>query len=247
MELPAAEYEALRERIRGELALRLAPGGVQEGGRELAARIEHTCLRPEATRNEIEQLCAEAKRYEMGGVCVAPAWLALAVSALRDSPVRVAAVVGFPHGDTLATVKRQEAAECLKLGADDLDMVIALGAATSGNWTVVGDEVSAVAELAHAAGARVKAIVECGRLTPERAAEAARVCAAAGADFIKTATGFGPRAVTEADVRQLRAAAPAGVGIKAAGGIRTRAQAEALVRAGADRIGSSAGVALVTG
>lgn len=236
-ELPPDEFRALVRQIAQAVGARPAAAPARS---DIAAVMEHSLLRPDASAEEITRLCGEAAAWGCAAVCVNPAWVARAAAALRGTPVRVAATVGFPLGASTTTAKRAEAAECLKLGADDLDVVIALGALKSGADTLVRAELRGIVELAHAAGAQVKAILEMGLLT---AGEKARVCALAleaGVDFVKTSTGFGDAGTAQlADVAQLRAAAEGRAGVKAAGGIRTLAQAQALLGAGATRLGTS--------
>ncbi len=213
--------------------------------RQAAAVIDHTLLRPDATRAQIMQLCQEAERYDFTAVCVQPCWVAECIRLLHATPVKVASVVAFPHGCTLATSKRLEAAELLRIGADELDMVLNVGALKSGNRALIEQEIRSVAELAHAAGALVKVIVETPVLTREEKLLAAEIALFAGADFVKTCTGFGPGGATIEDVALLRSALGARAGVKAAGGIRSASQLQALLQAGATRIGTSASVSIL--
>lgn len=242
IELPADDYRALVSDIARAVAAS-APAPAPSGS--LAGMIDATLLRPDATAADIDQLCDDAARHGFAAVCVNPVWVARAAARLRPTPVRVAAVVGFPLGANGAAVKQFEAAECLKLGADELDVVMDLGALKSGADATVEAELSTIVNLAHAAGARVKAILELGLLTGEEKARAARLALAAGADFLKTSTGFSTPESTPADVALLHQLAAGRAGIKASGGIRTRAQAEALVAAGATRLGTSHALDLV--
>ena len=245
LELPPSEYRALVKAIEQAIAQTAAPPAALAPLRQatasagLAAAIEHTLLAPGATAAQIAQLCAEAEAWGCAAVCVNPAWVAQAAVRLRPTPVRVVATLAFPMGATLATVKRAEAAECLKLGADDLDMVINLGALQSGADTQVREDIRGVVELAHAAGAQVKAILETGLLTQAQKVRACELALEAGADFVKTSTGFGPSGATVADVELLRATVGDRARVKASGGIRTLAQAQALLAAGATRLGTS--------
>ncbi|HWG36531.1 MAG TPA: deoxyribose-phosphate aldolase [Terriglobales bacterium] len=225
------EYRELVETIAREL--QPMPAG------ELAAALEPTLLAADATAAQVDQLCRDAAAWGVPAVCVNPYRVAQAANALRGTAVAVAAVVGFPLGAALPTSKRDEAACCLALGADELDLMINLGALKSGADAIVEDEIAAVAELAHGAGARLKVILELPKLDPEEIARAGAAALAAGADYLKTSTGFGTRAATAADVRTLLGVAQNRARIKAAGGIRTRAHAEALLAAGASRIGTS--------
>lgn len=242
VDLAPEAYEALVSDILA--AMRPKPAAVPAAG-NLAAAIEATLLDPDVTAGQVDRLCDDAAAWGAAAVCVPPVWLAHAAARLRPTPVRVAAVVGFPLGANGAAVKQFEAAECLKLGADELDVVMDLGALKSGADATVEAELSTIVNLAHAAGARVKAILELGLLTGEEKARAARLALAAGADFLKTSTGFSTPETTPADVALLHQLAAGRADIKASGGIRTRAQAEALVAAGATRLGTSHALDLV--
>ena len=213
--------------------------------RDLAARIDHTLLLPGATAAEVRALCDEARRFGFAAVCVTSSRVALAAACLRGSGVLVAAVVGFPHGSALAEAKACEARLAVRLGAGEIDMVANLGALADGDWAAVHDDVRAVVD---AAGGRpVKVILETGALTQEQKIAGAVLARLAGAAFVKTSTGFGPGGATVVDVRLLRRVVGPAMGVKASGGIRTAAQARALLDAGATRIGTSSGVEMVTG
>ncbi len=247
VELPPNEYRALIQAIEQAIgqaaaapaAATAAPLPLPTAARGLAAAIEHTLLAPDATAAQIAQLCAEAEAWGCAAVCVNPAWVAAAAARLRPTPVRVVATVAFPLGAAPTAVKRAEAAECLKLGADELDMVINLGALLGGADSQVRADIRGVVELAHAAGAPVKAILETGLLSQAHKVRACELALEAGVDFVKTATGFGPGGATVADVALLRATVGDRAGVKASGGIRTLAQAQALLAAGASRLGTS--------
>jgi deoxyribose-phosphate aldolase len=214
------------------------------GPEPLARRIEHTLLKPEAGRLELEALCDEALRLGVHGVCVNGAWTALCAKRVAGTPLAVVTVVGFPLGAAAPAAKACEAHRAVADGAVELDTVIALGHAKAGEWRAVEDDLRAVVD---AAGpARVKAILETAALTPAEIASACRAAAAAGAAFVKTSTGFHPAGgASVAAVRLMREAVGSGIGIKASGGIRTRAAALQMVAAGADRIGTSAAAALL--
>jgi deoxyribose-phosphate aldolase len=214
---------------------------------ELAKRIDHTLLRPTGTCADIERLCEEALQYHFASVCIQPCWLKIAVRHLEGSDVAVGTVVGFPLGANMPAIKLYEAEQALAAGATELDMVIALPALKSGDWRTVHHEIEQIASLCRSAkpAAVLKAIIECCYLTPEEKIQATRVVAESGADFVKTSTGFGEGGATVEDVRLLRAAAPPALKVKAAGGIRTLSLALELLRAGADRIGTSSGVTLL--
>jgi len=211
----------------------------------LAALIDHTLLAADATPARIERLCAEARAHAFAAVCVNGAHVRLAAGRLTGSTVAVCAVVGFPLGAMATRAKVEEARLALDDGARELDMVLALGALKAGDDAGVVRDVAGVAELAHAGGARVKVILETGLLAADEVERAARLAVAGGADFVKTSTGFGPRGASLEDVRRLRAAVGPEVGVKASGGVRTRAFALELLEAGATRLGTSAGVELV--
>jgi deoxyribose-phosphate aldolase len=208
----------------------------------VARVIEHTLLRPDATRDEIKQLCREASEYGFSAVCVQPCWTALAVANLHLSPVKVASVVGFPQGATLSTAKRLEAIEILRLGADELDMVLNIGALKSGERALVASDIRGVVEAAHDSGALVKVILETALLTRDEKVLACELAVAASADFVKTSTGFASGGATVEDVALLRATVGDRAGVKAAGGIRTAADLIAMLSAGADRIGTSSSI-----
>ena len=211
----------------------------------LAACLDHTLLRPDATAAQVAQLCREAAAHHLAAVCVPPCYVAAAAAALAGSGVAVCTVVGFPLGYATTAAKRAEAEIALADGAIELDMVINISALKSGDDAAVQADVAALADLCHAHGALLKSILETALLDEAEIARAAGLCAAAGADFVKTSTGFASRGASVADVLLLRRVLPAHVRIKAAGGIRTRAAALALVAAGADRLGSSNSLTLL--
>lgn len=211
----------------------------------LAAVIDHTLLKPEATRGQIESLCAEAIRYRFACAMVNPVWVSAAVGALSGTGIPVGVVVGFPLGASLVSTLRQEAAALIRLGARELDMVIPIGQLKSGNHHAVHHAIHAVAIVAHHHGALLKVILETALLTVEEKLRAAEIAIQAGADFLKTSTGFASGGATPADVALLRGVAGARCGVKASGGIRTLADVRALLEAGANRIGASASVAIV--
>ncbi|HEX4003486.1 MAG TPA: deoxyribose-phosphate aldolase [Candidatus Acidoferrales bacterium] len=209
----------------------------------MAKIIDHTQLKPEATAAQILRLCDEAKEYAFGAVMLNPCHIELAHSRLQGSGVKVGTVIGFPLGATLASVKRFEAAEALKLGAAEIDMVQNVGALKSGNRELVSSEIRALAELAHERGALLKVILEMGLLTEEEKVLACELSERAGADFVKTSTGFLCGGATVQDVGLMRRTVK--IGVKASGGIRTAADAKAMIEAGAGRLGTSAGVSIV--
>lgn len=213
--------------------------------RAVAAVIDHTLLAPDTTAAEIEQLCREAAHFGFAAVAIQPAWVALATSLLHDTPVKVCAAIGFPHGASTTSVKRFEAAEALRLGADELDMVMNIGALKSGERGRVQADMAGVAELAHAAGAILKVILETSLLSDAEKVLACEIALTAGADFVKTSTGFSSGGATVEDVALMRKTVGNRAGVKASGGIRSAQQAAALLRAGADRIGTSASVVIL--
>ncbi len=207
----------------------------------LARYIDHTLLKPQATPQDMENLCRTARRWNFAAACVPPVYVALAADLLAGSPVRVCTVVGFPLGNTTTTAKVYETIQALHDGAEEIDMVLPIGLLKAGRDDRVYQDIVAVVETAHAAGALVKVILETGLLTEAEIVRACRLAKAAGADFVKTSTGFGPRGASVEDVRLMRATVGPDMGVKAAGGIRTYRQALAMLSAGADRIGASAG------
>jgi deoxyribose-phosphate aldolase len=212
---------------------------------ELARLIDHTLLKPEATRADIERLCDEALQYEFASVCLNACYVAQAAQALRGSQVHVCAVVGFPLGATLASVKVFEANEAMRLGAREIDMVIDLGALKSGDDAAVEADIRAVAEAAHRSGAICKAIIEAGLLSGDEKVRACRAALNAGADFVKTSTGFGHGGATVEDVQLMRRIVGPKMGVKASGGIRTLRDCERMLAAGATRVGTSASVKIM--
>lgn len=214
------------------------------GWQSLAATIDHTVLKPETTRDQIIRLCEEAAFFNFAAVCVSPWWITLASSLLSGTPVKVATTIGFPHGVNHTTVKRFEAEEAVRLGAKELDMVINLGALKSGDRQSVQNDIAAVTEVGHAGGAIVKVILETPLLTLEEKILTCELSLAAKADFVKTATGFMGAATIE-DVSLMRGVVGDRAGVKAAGGVRTATAALAMIDAGANRIGTSSGVAIV--
>lgn len=211
----------------------------------LAATIDHTLLKPDATREQVENLCDEALRYRFACAMVNPIWVPAAVSVLAGTGVPVGVVIGFPLGASLVSTLRQEAAALLRLGARELDMVIPVGQLKSGNHTAVEQSIHAAANVAHHHGAILKVILETCLLNVEEKLRGAEIAIHAGADFLKTSTGFSSGGATAADVALLRGVAGGRCGVKASGGIRTLADARAMLEAGANRIGASASVAIV--
>ncbi len=219
---------------------------------ELARLIDHTALKPDTTEARIRTLCDEARHYGFAAVCVNPCYVPLAAELLQDSPVAVCTVVGFPLGANRTAIKAAEAEQAIRDGAAELDMVLNLGLLKSGRHRAVLEDIRAVVDVARQAPPPpgrdrilVKVILETALLTDAEKEHACRLALEAGADFVKTSTGFAGGGATVEDVALMRRVVGDRMGVKASGGIRTRAQAEALVAAGASRLGTSAGVALV--
>jgi deoxyribose-phosphate aldolase len=211
----------------------------------LAGIIDHTLLKPDATREQVESLCDEAIRYRFACVMVNPLWASTAVGVLSGSGVPVGVVIGFPLGASLVSTLRQEAAALIKLGVRELDMVIPIGLLKSGDNQAVQQTIHTVATVAHHHGVLLKVILENALLTMEEKLRGSELAILAGADFIKTSTGFASGGATPADVALMRGVAGSRCGVKAAGGIRTLATVKALLEAGANRIGASASIAIV--
>ncbi len=212
---------------------------------ELAPFIDHTLLKPTATAADVEKTCAEALRFNFKGVCVNSAFVELVVSNLRGSSILPVSVVGFPFGACLSEIKARETERAIQLGAREVDMVIALGPLKSGDWRRVEEDIRLV--VAAAAKVPVKVILETGLLSQSEIVQACKSSESAGAAFVKTATGFLGRGATLDDVQLMRSSVSAKMQIKASGGIKTFQQARELLRAGAQRLGTSSGVALVSG
>ena len=211
----------------------------------VASLIDHTMLRPEATRADIVKLCGEARQYGFATVCINPYWVPLAASELAGTAVKVCTVAGFPLGATSTEAKVAEAAAALRAGAREIDMVINVGALRGGDFDTVKLDVQAVARVCHDAGAIVKVILETALLDDAQKTAACGLAQAAGADFVKTSTGFGPAGATVQDIVLMRHAVGPRMGVKAAGGIRTLDDFRAMVAAGASRVGASASVKIV--
>ncbi len=211
----------------------------------LAAMLDHTLLKPEATQAQVLALAQEAAEHRFACAMVNPAWVPVAHRALADTGIRVGTVIGFPLGASLAASKQAEAREAARAGALDLDMVLNIGALRSGLHDPVRDDIRGVAEVAHGEGAILKVILETCLLDETEKRLAAQLCLEAGADFVKTSTGFSSGGATVADVALLRATVGQRCGVKASGGIRTLADAARMAAAGANRIGASASVAIL--
>ncbi len=211
----------------------------------IAGVIDHTILKPEAMRADVVKVCREARQYNFASVCVNPYWVPLVKAELAGSPVKVCTVVGFPLGATSTEAKVAETQAALRAGAQEIDMVINIGALRSGEHEAVREDIHAVVKAAHAAAAIVKVILETALLDDNQKAIASTLSKLAGADFVKTSTGFGPSGATAHDVALMRSVVGPEMGIKAAGGIRTLEDLRAMTAAGATRIGASASVKIV--
>jgi deoxyribose-phosphate aldolase len=212
---------------------------------ETARLIDHTLLRPDATAADFEQLCTEALKYRFHAVCVPGSRVVLVAARLQESPIQVAAVVGFPHGATDSDAKRFETEAVIDLGAQEIDCVLNIGRLKDGDDRYVFRELRDLVEAAETVP--VKVILETCLLTDDEKRRACSLAVEAGARFVKTSTGFSTGGATEADVRLLRECVGDKVGVKASGGIRDRATALAMIAAGANRLGTSSGVAIIRG
>jgi deoxyribose-phosphate aldolase len=212
---------------------------------DIARLIDHTLLKPDATREDIHKLCVEALKFGFASVCVNPWNVSQAAELLRSSEVRVCTVVGFPLGATLPQVKMFEAEEAIKLGAQEIDMVINVGALKSGQADALEADIRGVAEASHRGGAICKVILETSLLTTEEKVRGSLAAKNAGADFVKTSTGFSTGGATAEDVRLMRAVVGGELGVKASGGVRSLDDLRKMVEAGATRIGASASVKIL--
>lgn len=218
---------------------------VQKWDEKLASMIDHTLLKPEATIEQVNKLCEEARDFQFATVCINPYWVAEAAKQLKGSGVGVTTVVGFPLGAATSGVKAAETREAIKDGATEIDMVLNIGAFKSGRNEEVRADILAVVEAA--GSVPVKVILETGLLTEDEKRAACILAKEAGAAFVKTSTGFGPGGATAADIRLMRETVGQDMGVKASGGVRDAETARQMVAAGATRIGASAGIAIVTG
>ena len=209
--------------------------------------IDHTLLKQIARDEDVKKLCAEADEYSFASVCVNPCRVPCAAKALAESKVKVCCVTGFPLGATSKFMKYQETLWCLENGADEIDTVMNIGEAKAGNWSFVGNELRALADLAHEKDAILKVIFENCLLDKNEIKTACEIAVEAGVDFVKTSTGFADGGATIEDVTLMSEVVAGACGVKAAGGVRNIADAEAMIKAGALRIGTSAGVAIVSG
>ncbi len=236
------------DRVQGMVDAGASRIGVHASGGaagSVAAMIDHTLLKADASLAEVETLCREAAQFHFATVCVNPTWVATCARLLRGTPVKVTSVVGFPLGATTPDVKNYETRRALFDGAGEIDMVINVGALKSGDLRLVERDIEAVAGPCREAGAVSKVIIEAALLTDEEKVTACTLAKAAGADYVKTSTGFGPGGATVADVTLMRRVVGDQMGVKAAGGVRDLESVKAMIAAGATRIGASAGVRIV--
>ncbi len=221
--------------------------GVIPQDANLARMIDHTLLKPDATQQEVAQLCFEARKYGFASVCVNPTWVSLCTELLKGSSVKVCTVIGFPLGATSSETKAFETETAIKQGATEIDMVINIGALKARDLETVARDIRGVVNAAHPRGAIVKVIIETVLLTDEEKTIASLISKEAGADFVKTSTGFAGGGATTHDVALMRKAVGPEMGVKASGGVRTFEDAESMIKAGATRIGASAGVKIIQG
>ncbi|MDN3937456.1 deoxyribose-phosphate aldolase [Arthrobacter sp. YD4] len=227
-----------------------APGTGQDlhqGTGNIAAFIDHTLLKPEAGEADVLKVCSEAAEYQFKSVCVNPIWVKTVKTALKGSGVLTCSVIGFPLGATPSDVKAFEARGAVLDGADEIDMVINIAAARAGDKGALVDDIRAVAETVHAGGAILKVIIETSLLDDAQKVLACEAAVEAGADFVKTSTGFNGGGATVEDVTLMRRTVGPDLGVKASGGVRSLADAQAMIAAGATRIGASSGIAIVKG
>lgn len=220
-------------------------GAESEAAREVARYIDHTLLKPEANREEILKVCEEGVRYGFASVCINPIWVREAACALRGSGVKVCTVIGFPLGANAPDTKSYEARRAIFDGASELDMVINIGALKSGDHDLVSRDIRGVVEVAHEVGNICKVILETALLTDDEKVSACLIAKEAGADFVKTSTGFSKGGATAADIALMRRAVGGQMGVKASGGVRDLKQAQEMIQAGATRIGASVGVKIM--
>ena len=236
--------DAIRAAAAAMLQSAEVPAPAQQHG-PIARYIDHTLLKPEATPAQVAQLCAEARQYHFASVCVNPSYVPQCAEALAGSDAAVCTVAGFPLGATTTATKVGEASEAIAAGAREVDMVIAIGRLVADDYEYVLRDIAAVVDACHSQGALCKVIIETALLTDEQKVAACLLAARAGADFVKTSTGFASGGATVADIALMRRTVGPTIGVKASGGVRDLAAARALIAAGATRIGASAGVAIV--
>ena len=241
-------FDCCPQQVRGVVeagASRLGLHAAGGGDREVAGVIDHTLLKPDATANDIERLCREAAEFRFATVCVNPTWVAFCARLLRGTGVGVCSVVGFPLGANTPDTKQYETRRAIFDGATEIDMVLNVGALKSGDLRLVEQDIEGVTSACRSAGVVSKVIIEAALLSDEEKVTASTLTKAAGADFVKTSTGFGPGGATIGDVMLMRRVVGDAIGVKAAGGVRDLEQMRAMVAAGATRVGASAGVRIV--
>lgn len=209
--------------------------------------IDHTNLKPDANAKAIEALCQEAKQYEFMSVCVQPTWVSFAAEQLKESIVKVCTVIGFPHGANTPETKGFETENAIANGADEVDMVINIGAVKTENWVLVEKDIQEVVSVAKAKNVISKVIIETCLLTDEEKVKVCEIAKKVGADFVKTSTGFSTGGATVDDIALMRRTVGPEMGVKASGGVRSKEDAQALIAAGATRLGASSGVAICQG
>lgn len=220
-------------------------GAESEAARQVASYIDHTLLKPDATRDEITKVCEEGARYGFASVCINPFWVREAACMLRGSGVKVCTVIGFPLGANVSDTKAYEARRAVFDGASELDMVINVGALKSASYDLVLRDIAGVVEVAREAGCLLKVIIETSLLTDDEKVKACTLSKDAGADFVKTSTGFSKGGASAADISLMRRVVGGQMGVKASGGVKDLKQAQEMIRAGATRIGASVGVKIV--
>jgi deoxyribose-phosphate aldolase len=236
--------------IMGVGAERIAAGlGIGEAlpDKNIAGKIDHTLLKPDATPDEIQKLCDEAAKFKFASVCVNPGYVSLCKNLLKGSGVKVCTVIGFPLGSTTTEVKRFEAEQAIQNGAEEIDMVMNVGQHKQGNYDYVFNDINQVVLTAKKHNAICKVILETALLTDEEKIKACVICKKAGANFVKTSTGFSKGGATVGDIALMKYIVGSSIGVKASGGIRSKEDAQAMIASGADRIGASASVMIVSG
>lgn len=236
--------------IMGVGAERIAAGlGIGEvlPDKNLAGKIDHTLLKPDATPDEIKKLCDEAAKFKFASVCINPCYVSLCSNLLKGTGVKVCTVIGFPLGSTTTEVKKNEAEQAILNGAEEIDMVMNVGQLKQGNFNYVFNDINQVVITAKKYNVMCKVILETALLTDEEKVKACLICKKAGADFVKTSTGFSKGGATVGDIALMKYVVGLGIGVKASGGIRSKEDAQAMIASGADRIGASASVKIVSG
>lgn len=243
--LARAVTKEVRDYLKAEKLVPPSPTAGHDAPSEFAKYIDHTLLKPEATETQIRAICAEARDYGFASVCVNSYWVTLCKELLHGSGVDVTSVIGFPLGAMSTAAKVFETRQAIQDGANEIDMVLSIGLLKAGDLHGVSRDIAAVATDCHNHGALLKVIFENGFLTEDEKIKACAICLAANVDYVKTSTGFGPGGATPEDVALMRAIVGDKAGVKAAGGVRTYADAQKMIQAGASRLGASAGVRLV--